>query len=110
MEAADGSWWLVYHAYDKDYYTLGRSTLLEPLERTADDWFHVPAGSDPAGLLKRPPGKPQPVRLEHSDDFAAVELNPLWRFWKESGKGNFKVGGHVLHLSPGVNRRRMDAS
>ena len=99
VEAADASWWLVYHAYDKDYYTLGRSTLLEPLEWTADDWFHVPAGSDPAGLLKRPPGIPQPVRLEHSDDFASSELNPLWRFWKESGKGNYKVGGHVLHLT-----------
>jgi xylan 1,4-beta-xylosidase len=99
LEATDGSWWLVYHAYEKDYYTLGRNTLLEPLEWTADGWFRVPAGTDPAGPLKRPPGKPNPVKLVHSDDFASSDLNPLWRFWKESGKGNFKTGDRVLRLT-----------
>lgn len=98
LAATDGSWWLVYHAYEKDYYTLGRHTLLEPLEWTPDGWFRISAGADPAGLLKRPPGKPNPVTLVHSDDFAGPELNPLWRFWKESGKGNYKVGDQVLHL------------
>jgi beta-xylosidase len=109
VEAADGSWWLVYHAYEKDYYTLGRNTLLEPLEWTSDGWFCVPGWSDPASPLKRPPGKVRPVELDHSDDFTAAQLNPLWRFWKESGKGNYRTGNGVLELvargdSPGTGR------
>lgn len=99
LDAPDGSWWLIYHAYEKDYYTLGRPTLLEPLEWTKDGWFRVPAGTDPAKPIKRPPGKPNPVTLVHSDDFPGTALNPLWRFWKESGKGFHQVADNTLHLT-----------
>jgi len=33
-----GDWWMVYHAYRKNYHTLGRHTLLEPMTWTADGW------------------------------------------------------------------------
>ena len=36
-----GKWWMVYHAYENGFYTLGRQTLLEPIEWTADGWFRV---------------------------------------------------------------------
>lgn len=35
---AGGQWWMVYHAYRKNYHTLGRHTLLEPMTWTADGW------------------------------------------------------------------------
>jgi len=35
---ARGDWWMVYHAYRKNYHTLGRHTLLEPMTWTADGW------------------------------------------------------------------------
>ena len=38
FEDANGQWWMVFHAYRKDYYTLGRHTLLTPIEWTADGW------------------------------------------------------------------------
>lgn len=38
FEDAKGQWWMVFHAYRKDYYTLGRHTLLTPIEWTADGW------------------------------------------------------------------------
>lgn len=31
-------WWTVYHAYEKDYLTLGRKVLMEPVEWTCDGW------------------------------------------------------------------------
>ena len=34
----EGQWWMVYHAYRKGLYTLGRHTLLEPMKWTDDGW------------------------------------------------------------------------
>ncbi|MNB91678.1 Beta-xylosidase [compost metagenome] len=39
VDTPEGDWYVVYHAYEKDYYTLGRQTLIEPLGWTADGWF-----------------------------------------------------------------------
>lgn len=38
FEDAHGQWWMVFHAYRKGFYTLGRHTLLTPIEWTADGW------------------------------------------------------------------------
>jgi len=99
VEATDGSWWLIYHSVEKGYYNLGRCTLMEPLEWTSDGWLKILPGSDSAGLIKRPPGKPNPVPLVHSDEFSKAELNPFWRFWKESGAGKHEIKDHTLFLT-----------
>jgi xylan 1,4-beta-xylosidase len=39
VDTPEGNWFVVYHAYEKDYYTLGRQTLIEPIQWTADGWF-----------------------------------------------------------------------
>jgi hypothetical protein len=47
LEAADGTWWVVYHAFENGYRTLGRQTLLMPIEWTADGtglYVHEPFG------------------------------------------------------------------
>ncbi len=41
FDDADGNWWIIYHAYKKGFHTLGRSTLLEPIEWTNDGWFRT---------------------------------------------------------------------
>lgn len=38
FEDASGQWWMVFHAYRKGFYTLGRHTLLTPIEWTAEGW------------------------------------------------------------------------
>ncbi|MGB3007407.1 MAG: family 43 glycosylhydrolase, partial [Chitinophagaceae bacterium] len=30
VEGTNGKWWMVFHGYEKDYYNMGRQTLLEP--------------------------------------------------------------------------------
>lgn len=39
IDSPDGQWWIVYHAYLKGFHTLGRQTLLEPIEWMEDGWF-----------------------------------------------------------------------
>ena len=48
---AEGQWWMVYHAYRKNYHTLGRHTLLEPMTWTADGW----PVADTKAVRKLPP-------------------------------------------------------
>ncbi len=38
IDDADGNWYVVYHAYRNGFHTLGRSTLIERVEWTADGW------------------------------------------------------------------------
>ena len=46
VEGPAGDWWMVYHAYENGYRTLGRQTLLEPMEWTAD------GGRAPAAICR----------------------------------------------------------
>ncbi|MDH6304303.1 beta-xylosidase/alpha-L-arabinofuranosidase [Parabacteroides sp. PF5-5] len=39
IDDVDGNWWMVYHAYEKGYHTLGRQTLIEPMQWLDDGWF-----------------------------------------------------------------------
>lgn len=43
IDDAEGNWWIVYHAYRNGYHTLGRSTLIEPVEWTDDGWYRTSA-------------------------------------------------------------------
>lgn len=106
VEGPDGSWWMVYHAYRKDFHTLGRQTLLVPIEWTADGWFK--ASSRPA----------QSVQLAVptlSDDFSSGTLGWQWVFWKEfprealhwnrdglavDGRGTSPSDGRLMLVTP----------
>lgn len=39
VDTSEGNWFVVYHAYEKDFYTLGRQTLIESIQWTADGWY-----------------------------------------------------------------------
>ena len=55
FEDAKGKWWMVFHAYEKGFYNLGRQTLLLPVEWTEDGWYRVPEGIE----ADQPIGKPE---------------------------------------------------
>ncbi len=57
VEAPDGTWFLVYRAYENGFYNLGRQTLLEPVEWTADGWFRA-TGVDVSALIESRMGRP----------------------------------------------------
>ena len=47
IDDVNGNWWIVYHAYANDYHTLGRSTLIEPVEWTEDGWYRTVSAATP---------------------------------------------------------------
>jgi xylan 1,4-beta-xylosidase len=81
VEAPGGKWFIVYHAYEKGFYTLGRQTLLEPIEWTADGWFRA-AGADPAAPIPKPAGAAVPHGFAFSDDFSKDRMGVQWSFYK----------------------------
>lgn len=78
VDDVNGNWWIFYHAYAKGYHTLGRSTLMEPIEWTADGWYHTKNKATP--LVSSEPIKD---KGRFSDNFDGPELGLQWTFWKE---------------------------
>lgn len=77
VEGPGGKWYMVYHGYENGYQTLGRQTLLEPIEWTADGWFRATGGDLSKPLLK-PSGQAVPHGMPHSDSFMQDRLGTLW--------------------------------
>ena len=111
IDDINGNWWIVYHAYANGYHSLGRSTLIEPLEWTNDGWFHTSTTANDAmpSRISRRQG------LELSDDFNSKQLGLQWTFWKEyapdavsfngeslllKGKGTTPADGRLLLTTP----------
>ncbi|OYW78510.1 MAG: xylan 1,4-beta-xylosidase, partial [Asticcacaulis sp. 32-58-5] len=70
IEGPSGDWWLVYHGYENGFRTLGRQTLLEPMEWTPDGWFRALGGDLSKPLPKPKGGKLSKAGFALSDDFS----------------------------------------
>jgi beta-xylosidase len=57
IEGPDGNWWVIYHAYENGYRTLGRQTLMEPVEWTDDGWFRIRREFSPTVRSRNPRGE-----------------------------------------------------
>lgn len=80
IDDVNGNWWIVYHAYANGYHTLGRQTLIEPVEWTSDGWYRTKASSAP---ITTKPGTTIKHGLTLADDFKSDSLGLQWTFWKE---------------------------
>ena len=84
FEGPQGRWWMIYHGYENGYWTLGRQTLLEPVEWDRDDWPH-PTGGDLSRSIRKPIDLPQQVHgMPLSDDFRTDRLGMAWSFYDPS--------------------------
>ncbi|MED5619142.1 family 43 glycosylhydrolase [Ideonella sp. BN130291] len=81
VEGPAGDWWMVYHGYEKGFRTLGRQTLLEPIEWTRDGWFRAKGGTLSAALPKPKGGVAGPAGQPLSDSFTGRQLGPQWSFF-----------------------------
>jgi beta-xylosidase len=75
-----GRWWMVYHAYENGFHTLGRQTLLEPVEWTADGWFRM-TDLDSDRIIEKPAGNTSPGPPDMSDDFTTNRIGVQWTFY-----------------------------
>ncbi|MDN3668208.1 family 43 glycosylhydrolase [Echinicola jeungdonensis] len=81
VDDVEGNWWILYHGYEKDFHTLGRQTLMLPIEWTEDDWFRVPAGVSAGDPIRKPAGSNEIAEDVLSDDFSGKELGLQWQFF-----------------------------
>jgi beta-xylosidase len=84
VEGPDGSWWSVYHGYENGYWTLGRQTLLDPVEWTSDGWPRMRGGDLSKPIRKPAGGEAGPHGMPLSDDFSTLALGSHWNFFRPS--------------------------
>jgi xylan 1,4-beta-xylosidase len=85
---------MMLHAYENGYYTLGRQTLLVPVEWTADGWPRIPDGIRIDEPIRKPQGETVAHGLALSDDFSALRLQ--WRLWGDNRAQRYQVADKVL--------------
>jgi xylan 1,4-beta-xylosidase len=81
VEAPDRSWWMVYHGYENGFWALGRQTLLDPIEWTADGWFRALGGDLSKPLRKPQGGSAVSHGMPLSDDFSNDRFGIVWGFY-----------------------------
>jgi xylan 1,4-beta-xylosidase len=111
VEGPDGEWWLVYHGYENGYRTLGRQTLLEPVEWTSDGWFRATGGDLSQPLPKPLPTEHGPAMMALSDDFIRPAFGTRWRVYRPASdalsRAHVDAGALVL---PGIGDGPRDCS
>lgn len=96
VEGPAGDWWMVYHGYENGFRTLGRQTLLEPVEWTDDGWLRAKGGDLSRALAKPGGGKTSVGGYALSGGFTAERLGVQWCFHQpgpsEMQRAVFKLG------------------
>lgn len=80
VEGPGGKWWMVYHGYENGFRTLGRQTLLDPIEWTNDGWFRATGGDLGQAIQKPQGGESGATGLALSDDFSTNRFGLQWSF------------------------------
>ena len=96
IDTPNGDWWIVYHAYENNFTSLGRQTLLEPVEFTADGWFKS-KDIDVAQPIAIPRLKSTPnvSRFNHLGEF---RIGYEWKFYKNYELERISVENSVLTM------------
>lgn len=92
IDDVNGNWWIVYHAYQNGFHTLGRQTLLDPVEWTKDGWPLLAKNAHPL-----PAGGAKGMKL--SDDFSGKELGLQWTTWRDFDPKSVTLNDGSLHLT-----------
>ena len=93
LEGPGGQWYCVYHAWMNGQRSLGRCTLIEPIEWTPDGWYRA-AEEFPDGWQR-----PVEVDMPMSDEFDGDELGIQWQFWEHFDAARFALKDGALELS-----------
>ncbi|TAL05947.1 MAG: hypothetical protein EPO07_02710 [Verrucomicrobia bacterium] len=95
IDDVNGNWWIVYHAYENSFYTLGRQTLVEPIEWLKDGWFRAAKTAKPI----TPTGATPAHGMKLSDDFSGNDLGLQWTTWRDFDPKSITLKNGSLHLA-----------
>lgn len=85
VEGPNGDWWMVYHAYENGFRTLGRQMLLEPFHWSADGWPIAMGGDLSRSLAKPRGGRDIGSGITLSGPLDAVSLGSRLAFFAPKG-------------------------
>ena len=96
VDLPDGSWWIVYHGYAKDFRGLGRQTLLEPISIGADGWLVAPLEAK----MDQPIQAPLPLmqRYDRYDKLPDFRIGREWKYYKKYDSSRASVKRGILTL------------
>ncbi|MDR2915524.1 MAG: family 43 glycosylhydrolase [Tannerella sp.] len=94
IDAPDGTWWIVYHAYENQFTNLGRQTLMEPVEITKDGWLRAPLGAAVEHPVKKPVASQKMTDKRASLNEFRIGLD--WKYYKKYDPERTSVNDHVL--------------
>jgi xylan 1,4-beta-xylosidase len=100
VEGPMGNWYLIYHGYENGYRTLGRQTLLDPMEWTRDGWFKA-LGGDLSRPLAMPIARSGSAHgIARSDNFTEAAWGTRWSFYgaapNEADRAEVAAGSLLL--------------
>lgn len=98
VDSKDGEWWIVYHGYENNNRTIGRQTLLLPIEWTKDGWMKVPDQISADKPIKKPIGAAVMHGIKLDDNFEGPKLGAQWNAIKGENKSNYLVGNGALTI------------
>ena len=98
IDTPSGDWWLVSHAYEKNYVGLGRQTILEPIVWNNEGWPVAPTGAASDQPISCPPGSDITSERRLQD----WNIGTDWRFYKQydpqrivnNSNGSLTLHGH----------------
>lgn len=96
IDTPDGRWMIVYHAYENGYTNLGRQTLLEPVQLTADGWFKAIDGVDVAQPIDCP--LPLTQKIDRKARLGEFRVGLEWKFYKSYQPERLQVKDGVLTM------------
>ena len=91
VDDVEGNTWIFYHGYENGFHTLGRQTLMLPVEWTDDQWFRVPEGVNSGDRIPKPAGRVSVRDVGLSDDFSGDRPGLQWQFFREDGRERVSV-------------------
>ncbi|OIJ14671.1 xylan 1,4-beta-xylosidase [Anaerobacillus alkalilacustris] len=94
-----GEWWMIFHAYESGFQTLGRQTLLLPIEWTEGGWYKVPNGISVEQAIKKPLGESLSHGLPIKDNFEGEKVGYQWQTYGEVNRERFEVANRSLTIT-----------
>jgi len=102
VDDINGNYWIFYHGYEKGFHTLGRQTLMLPVEWTKDNWFRIPKGVNSGDSIRKPSAKSDIKDKGLSDNFSDKELGLQWQFFKKYQADRIELkGGELIFKAEG---------
>ena len=104
LEGPGNDWYCVLHGYMNGYRTLGRCTLIEPIQWTEDGWFRA---ADQWPVSER--DFASEVAMPLSDEFDGKDLGIQWQFHGQLDNTRYELKDRSLKLkgfgdTPGLSR------